>query len=130
MRTWRDVIADLGCAASPEAFDQRIRDLLLRDDVPAEDRIHAVLTALYNGSSNAFAAEILLGEFRAARYPEKRQLMNLFETFHQMRRTSYRINESIEALEAYALEVPEFAAGTREMIEGLREFSEMFEPVE
>ncbi|MBB4390380.1 hypothetical protein GGE61_006753 [Rhizobium leguminosarum] len=102
--------------------EEDIVETLSRTDNSPEERIGAVLSALYYGKSLEFSGDTLIGEFSRAKYSERRSLKNLFETFYGMCRTSYRVDDSIALLEAYRREVPEYAPEIDATLEALSEY--------
>ena len=108
-----------------ELSEQEIRRRLSDKSLLPNERIQLVLSAIYSCSTEC-AGDILHGEFGLARYSEKSDLKNLFETFHAVHRTAYRVKDGIALLVAYKQEVPQFQNETDYIIEGLREFAEIF----
>ncbi|MBI5940535.1 MAG: hypothetical protein HY859_08925 [Caulobacterales bacterium] len=102
-----------------------IEGILSREDVSPSERVKTVLSAIYYGPTIEYSGDILIGEFSVARYEEKIYLANLFETFHQMCRTNYRIDESLSLLNKYKQEALHNASEIEEHIEGLLELKEM-----
>lgn len=105
---------------------EEILNILAREDTPPNVRTSAVLSAVFYVPSEEFVAEILISEFSKAKYREKIDLKNLFETFHQMRGTSYRIDESIQLMREYEQSSPENADEIRATTDALIEFRTMF----
>ena len=103
-----------------------ITDILERTDISPGIRIEAVLSAIYYEESTETSGDILIKEFSHAQYMEKIYLKNLFETFYQMRRTAYRIDDSINLLKNYIEESPQISDEIEETIDTLVEFKSIF----
>ena len=69
---------------------------------------------------------MLIKEFETAKYQEKIWLKNIFETFYGMRRTTYRIDESIKLLIRYRETNPGDEPNIEETIDVLNEYKAMF----
>lgn len=106
--------------------EEEIIETLSREDNSPEERIRAVLSALYYGKTIEFSGDTLIGEFSKAKYAERRWLMNLFETFYGMCRTTYRIEDSITLLEAYRREDPKHSLQIDSTLEALGEYKSIF----
>lgn len=112
---------------SPEPKTETEINAVLSDDEASEDqRIHAVLSALYYGSSIEFSGDVLIKEFSKASGQCKRDLAQQFETFYGLCRTNYRASDSVKLLEEYKFEAPEHLAEIDEIISAVREFCEIF----
>ncbi len=112
---------------SPEHRSQtEINQILLDNKTSPDHRISAVLSAVFYGDSVQFAGDVLIKEFETAKYKEKIWLKNIFETFYGMRRTTYRIDESIELLKRYKEKNPDDKLSIEETIEALNEYKSMF----
>ncbi|MGH6616798.1 hypothetical protein [Sphingomonas sp.] len=105
---------------------KEILDTLKRRDVAPADRISTVLSAVYYGESVEFSGDVLIKEFSGADYNEKIYLKNIFETFHQMYQTTYRIDESISLLEEYKRKSPENTLEIEDTIDSLIEYKVIF----
>lgn len=103
-----------------------ILDVLRRSDTSPQERIDAVLSAIFHSDSVEFAGDIIIREFSTSEYAEKRYLKNLFETFYQSRGTAYRIDESVLLLRRYAAGAPNESAEVAETIEALLEYKSIF----
>jgi len=103
-----------------------ILDVLRRSDTSPQERIDAVLSAIFHSDSVEFAGDIIIREFSTSEYAEKRYLKNLFETFYQSRGTAYRIDESVLLLRRYAAGEPNESAEVAETIEALLEYKSIF----
>lgn len=112
--------------APKEQTEAQILNVLDAEGTDAAERVNAVLSALYYGESIEFSADVLIKEFGQARYAEKQSLKNLFSTFYGMCRVDYRIDESIGLLQAYEVSEPSCALETREIIDELQEYKEIF----
>jgi hypothetical protein len=109
-----------------ERTEEEVLELLSRPDVTPDERIKAVLSALYYANTIEFSGDLLIKEFSEADYPERYWLKNLFQTFYGMCRTDYRVEDSITLLESYRKEQPEYAAEIDEDISALREYKDIF----
>ncbi len=105
---------------------EEILSMLTSPNTPPHARIDAVLSAIYCDESVTFSGDILIDEFLTAEYKEKIYLKNAFETFYGMRRTTYRIDDSIRALREYADVCPECSLEVDSIITGLNEYKKMF----
>ena len=103
-----------------------VLDVLQRSNVSPQERIDAVLSAIFHSDSVEFAGDVLIQEFATSEYAERRYLKNLFETFYQVRETAYRIDESVLLLRRYAAGVPEQSAEVAETIEALLHYKSVF----
>ena len=103
-----------------------ILEVLRRSDVSPRERIDAVLSAIFHSESVEFAGDVLIQEFSTSEYSERSDLKNLFGTFYQAWRSTYRIDESVLLLRRYKEEVPNEAAEIAEAIEELLEYKVMF----
>ncbi|MFS8057145.1 hypothetical protein QD357_30755 [Rhizobium sp. BR 317] len=106
--------------------EEEIIETLSRLDNTPEERIRAVLSALYYGRTVEFSGDTLIEEFSKAKYQERYWLKNLLETYYGMCRTPYRINDSIALLEAYRHEFPEYSLDVDATLEALLEYKAMF----
>ena len=109
-----------------ERSEGEVLEVLSRPDTKPDDRIRAVLSALYYANTVEFAGDLLIKEFSEADYPERYWLKNLFQTFYGMCRTDYRLDDSINLLEIYKNEFPEHVAEIDEDISALREYKDIF----
>lgn len=109
--------------------EEEIIKALSRADNSPEERIRAVLSAIYYGRTIQFSGDTLIGEFSKAKYAERRWLMNLFETFYGMCRTNYRIEDSMTLLEVYRQEAPEYRLEIDSTLEALREYKSIFKDI-
>ena len=73
-----------------------INQIFSDNNISPDQRVSAVLSAVFYDDSIQFAGDVLIKEFETAKYKEKIWLKNIFETFYGMRRTTYRTDESIE----------------------------------
>ncbi|MDD1499280.1 hypothetical protein PVA19_12725 [Agrobacterium sp. CNPSo 3708] len=113
---------------SPEHRTRReITEILSDKKATPDQKISAVLSAVFYGDSVPFAGDVLIKEFETAKYKEKIWLKNIFETFYGMCRTAYRIDESIQLLEEYKDENPHSETNIEETIDALNEYKAMFE---
>ena len=92
--------------------EAQILGRLARTDLAPDDRIRAVLSAVYNAERTEFAGDVLLREFEEASYPEKPYLLNVFETFYDMRETVYRLKDAQALAAAWEAAAPERARDT------------------
>ncbi|NLS19409.1 hypothetical protein HGP16_22990 [Rhizobium sp. P40RR-XXII] len=106
--------------------EEEIIETLSLTDNSAEERIKAVLSAIYYGRTIEFSGDTLIGEFSRAKHAEKRWLKNLFETFYGMCRTNYRLEDSIALLEAYRREAPKCRPEIDSALESLDEYKVIF----
>ncbi|WOE74473.1 hypothetical protein [Alterisphingorhabdus coralli] len=106
--------------------DEEILVILSREGTSTNDRIEAVLSALYYGSSIQFSGDILIEEFSNAKYPERIYLKNLFETYYGMCATDYRIEDSIKLLKEYIHENPIDKDAIETTIEAILEYKVMY----
>lgn len=106
--------------------DEEILAILETTDAEPADRISAVLSAIFYGSTLEFAGDALIHEFAHAEYKERVNLTVLFETFYQACRTTYRIDDSIALLERYKAENRKDAGAIAETIQALREYKAIF----
>ena len=111
--------------AAEEKTEEQILQILSASDSSGEDRVKAVLSALFYGETIEFSADVLIKEFSEASYHEKRFLKNLFATLYGMYRVDYRIDESIALLKGYAVEEPSYAGETQSIIDELNEYKDM-----
>ncbi|MDQ0251033.1 hypothetical protein J2W22_003097 [Sphingomonas kyeonggiensis] len=109
-----------------ERAPEDILEALQRDDLSPSDRIDLVLSAIYGGDGLEFAGDVMIKEFSEARYEEKIYLKNLFGTFHQMRRTAYRIDESIRLLSEFKQDRPQNSLDIDDAINELVEYKAIF----
>ncbi|MGC4392179.1 hypothetical protein [Agrobacterium sp. M50-1] len=112
---------------SPEnRTEKEVIEILSRIDNDPEERILAVLSAVYYGKTINFSGDILIEEFKKAKYDEKRWLKNIFETFYGMYRTNYRIDDSIMVLTDFERQNPEYSLDIKSTIEALAEYKSIF----
>jgi hypothetical protein len=112
---------------SPEKRTAKeIVDILSRKGNDPEERISAVLSAVYYGKTISFSGDMLISEFKVAEPAEKMWLKNIFETFYGMLRTSYRIDESIALLEEFRRQNSARSLEIGSSIEALEEYKIMY----
>lgn len=83
-----------------------IKSALLEKGLTDEEVSGLVLSAIYYVEPSA-AADILFDQFKAAKVENKANLMVLFNTFYDIHKTTYRIEEGVNLLKAFQIEVPE-----------------------
>jgi hypothetical protein len=103
-----------------------ILDLLHTSGASPQERIDAVLSAIFHNESVEAAGDILIEEFSTAEYAERIYLKNLFQTFYQARQTTYRIDDSVLLLRSYKDGAPNEAEEIGETIEALLEYKSIF----
>lgn len=108
-----------------EKTETQILSVLSSTQSSGEERIQAVLSAIFYGKTVEFSGDILIQEFTEAQYYEKRWLKNLFSTFYGMCRVNYRIEESITLLQSYVEQEESCADETQAIIEELCEYKDM-----
>jgi len=106
--------------------EKEIIEILSRIDNDPEERISAVLSAVYYGKTTKFSGDILIEEFKKAKYGEKLWLKNIFETFYGMCRTNYRIDDSIMFLTDFERQNPEYSLDIKSTIEAISEYKSIF----
>lgn len=83
-----------------------IRSALLEADLTYEEITNLVLSAIYYAEPKS-AVDILIEQFETSTADHKSYLMVLFNTFFDMHRTIYRLDDCIRLLEAYQADEPE-----------------------
>ncbi|WP_308399962.1 hypothetical protein [Agrobacterium genomosp. 13] len=68
----------------------------------------------------------MIEEFKKAKYGEKLWLKSIFETFHGMCRTNYRIDDSIIVLTDFERQNTEYSLDIKSTIEALAEYKSIF----
>ena len=105
---------------------EEILNSLKKTDMSPLDRINIVISAVFHGDTVEFSGDVLIKEFSEAGYKEKIYLRDIFETYYQMCKTTYRIDESISLLENYKKNHPESALEIDSTIEDLKEYKVIF----
>ena len=111
--------------APQESNADQIEGILSREDATPAERVKAVLSAIYYGTTVEYSGDTLINEFSLAKYEEKIYLAGMFETFYQMCWTSYRMDESVSLLRKYKRDTPHNAPEIEATIEALLELREM-----
>jgi len=87
--------------------------------------INAILSAVYH-SDEALAGEVLLKCLRSANGELRMSFMRVVHTFLQMHRTDFLVASFLEEMEIKGRISKEDASEANDLIEGVREFEEMF----
>lgn len=109
--------------------DQEIEAVLSDSAADARRRIEAVLSAIYYGECE-WAGDVLIKEFSRADEDERISLCSLSGTYYLMRKTTYRIRESLALAKAFHKTVNKqipYAEGTvQDCIEELEHCMKIF----
>ncbi|MFT8698944.1 hypothetical protein [Acetobacter orientalis] len=111
----------------PKELNEREIDKILSDkNTKILSRVSALLSSIYYSENDKWAGDRLICEFKKLDFSERIFLIDLFETYYDMRQTKYRIDESIILMKDFLKKDLKNIQRIEECLENLKHYRNIY----
>lgn len=111
----------------PKELNEREIDKILSDkNTKILSRVSALLSSIYYSENDKWAGDRLICEFKKLAFSERIFLIDLFETYYDMRQKKYRIDESIILMKDFLKKDLKNIQRIEECLENLKHYRNIY----